>query len=133
MRVFKIALCCALFSSVVFGQAGTGIISGTVTDPAGASVPNVPVDVRNNDTNVSYPTASTDTGAYTVTQLPPGSYSVTVTATGFKKLTRAGITVDAGQTLPSIWCSGSGREQRKSVTVTAGATLLKADSGDVSR
>src|ERR1019366_1281110 len=98
MRVLTLALCGVLFSTVLFGQAGTGGITGTVTDPGGASVPNVPVEVRNSDTNVPYATVSTSTGTYSVTLLPPGPYSVTVTAPGFKKLTRAGVTVDAGQT-----------------------------------
>ncbi len=54
-----------------------------------------------------------------------------MSATGFKKLTRAGLTVSAGQTLPLdlILEIGSNAE---SVTVTAEATLLKADTGDVS-
>src|SRR5580704_13785856 len=100
MRSLKLALCFALFSTFLFGQAGTGTISGTVRDPAGAVVANAPVEVRNTDTNIPYPTVTTDTGAYTVTQLPPGPYSVTTSAPGFKKLIRAGITVDAGQVLP---------------------------------
>ena len=131
MRVLTLALCGVLFSTVLFGQAGTGGITGTVTDPGGASVPNVPVEVRNSDTNVPYPTVSTSTGTYSVTLLPPGPYSVTVTAPGFKKLTRAGLTVDAGQTLPLDLTLEVGASS-ESVTVTAEATLLKADSGDVS-
>jgi Carboxypeptidase regulatory-like domain len=131
MRLLTLALCGALFSGILFGQAGTGTITGTVTDPAGAVVPSAPIEVRNAETNIAYPTATTDTGAYTVPRLPPGPYSITVTATGFKKLTRAGLTVSAGQTLPLdlILEIGSNTE---SVTVTAEATLLKADTGDVS-
>src|SRR5947209_197920 len=130
MRLLTLALCSALFSAILFGQAGTGTITGEVRDPAGAVVPNTPVEVRNAETNVAYPAQSTGTGAYTVTQLPPGKYSVSVAAAGFKKLTRAGITVDAGQTLPLdlILEVGSNTE---SVTVTAEATLLKTESGDV--
>lgn len=130
MRILTLAVGGLLFSSVLFGQAGTGTISGTVTDPAGAAVPNVPVEATNSDTNVAYPTVSTGTGAYTLTQLPPGPYSITVTATGFKKLTRAGITVDAGQTLPLNLTLEVGASS-ESVTVTAEATLLKAETGDI--
>src|SRR3984957_16751970 len=99
MRFFKASLLCAvssaLFSTILFGQAGTGTITGTVRDPAGAVVPSAPIEVRNTETNVPYPTTTTDTGAYSVSQLPPGSYSVTASAAGFKKLIRAGVTVDA--------------------------------------
>src|SRR5579871_439422 len=129
MRIPTLVGCGLLCTALLFGQAGTGTITGTITDPAGASVPSVPVSVVNSDTNVAYPTQTTDTGAYTVTQLPPGQYSVTVTATGFKKLVRAGITVDAGQVLPLNLTLEVGASS-ESVTVTAEATLLKADSGD---
>jgi len=131
MRTFSVALCFALISIVVFGQAGTGTITGVVTDPAGASVANAPVEVRNTETNVPYPTVTTDTGAYTVLRLPPGPYSVTVGAPGFKKLTRSGLTVDAGQTLPLDLALEVG-SNTESVTVTAEGTLLKTESGDVS-
>jgi len=113
-----------------FGQAGTGTITGTVTDPAGASIANAPVEVRNTDTNVPYPTVTTDTGSYTVLRLPPGPYSVSVTAPGFKKLTRSGLAVDAGQTLPLDLKLEVGAAS-ESVTVTAEGTLLKTESGDV--
>jgi hypothetical protein len=131
MRSLKLALCTALFSTVLFGQAGYGTISGTVRDPAGAVIANVPVEVRNTDTNVPYPTVTTGTGAYTVTQLPPGPYSVTASSAGFKKLIRAGITVDAGQVLPLDLVLDIGANT-ESVTVTAEATLLKAETGDIS-
>jgi hypothetical protein len=130
MRALTITVCLVLFSLVVFGQAGTGTITGTVTDPAGASVVNAPVEVRNTDTNVPYPTVTTDTGSYTVLRLPPGPYSVTVGAPGFKKLTRSGLAVDAGQTLPLDLKLEVGAAS-ESVTVTAEGTLLKTESGDV--
>src|SRR5215467_3917730 len=100
MRIFPLAFCFALWTVAAFGQAGTGTITGNVTDPSGAAVASVPVEVINTDTNVPYTTVTTETGAYTALRLPPGPYSVTVTAPGFKKLTRSGLTVDAGQTLP---------------------------------
>ena len=62
MRWFASALCFAVFSITVFGQAGTGTITGTVTDPTGAAVPSAPVEVRNTETNFPYPTATTATG-----------------------------------------------------------------------
>ncbi|HWF10310.1 MAG TPA: carboxypeptidase regulatory-like domain-containing protein [Bryobacteraceae bacterium] len=130
MRLTKAAVLSALFSALAFGQAGTGTITGTVTDSTGAVVANAPVEVRNAGTNVPYPTVSTATGAYTVSQLPPGSYSVSASAPGFKKLIRAGITVDAGQTLPLDLTLEVG-SNTESVTVTAEATLLKTESGDV--
>jgi hypothetical protein len=131
MRTLSLLLCCGLLSTALFGQAGTGTITGTVTDPTGAAVANAPVDVRNTDTNVPYPTVTTETGAYTVLRLPPGPYSVTVSAAGFKKLIRSGLTVDAGQTLPMDLTVEIGSAS-ESVTVSAEGTLLKTETGDVS-
>jgi hypothetical protein len=130
MRLVKLTAFLAVFSACLFGQAGTGTITGTIRDPAGASIPSAPIEVRNVETNAAYPTVSTETGAYTVPQLPPGSYSVTASAAGFKKLIRAGITVSAGQILPLDLLLEVGANS-ESVTVTAEATLLKTESGDV--
>ena len=52
MRVFAIAISLGLAAAALFGQAGTGTITGTVTDPAGAVVAGAAVEVRNTDTNV---------------------------------------------------------------------------------
>jgi hypothetical protein len=114
----------------MFGQAGTGTITGTVTDQGGAVIPNANIEVRNVETNAPYPTVTTETGAYTVLRLPPGPYTVTVTAPGFKKLTRTGLSVDAGQTLPLDLTLEVGAAT-ESVTVQAEASLLKTESGDV--
>ncbi|HLI82364.1 MAG TPA: TonB-dependent receptor [Bryobacteraceae bacterium] len=123
-------MCALLYAVSAFGQAGTGTITGTVTDPAGAVVAGAPVEVRNTDTNIPYPTETTATGVYTATRLPPGPYSVTVTAAGFKKLVRSGITVDAGQTVPLNLTLEVG-SATEAVTVSAEATLLKTETGDI--
>jgi hypothetical protein len=130
MRQLAVALYLLVLSTVAFGQAGTGTITGTVTDPAGAVIANANVEVRNTDTNVPYPTVTTETGAYTVLRLPPGSYSITISAAGFKRLIRSGLTVDAGQTLPLDLTLEVGAAS-ESVTVSAEATLLKTETGDV--
>jgi len=130
MRFFAFAVCSVLASSGLFGQAGTGTITGTVTDPAGAVIANASVEARNTEANVPYPTVTTETGAYAIVRLPPGPYSVTVSAPGFKKLNRSGLAVDAGQTLPLDLSLEVG-SAAESVTVTAEATLLKTESGDV--
>jgi hypothetical protein len=131
MRIFVVGCCFVLISIGAFGQAGTGTVTGIVSDPAGAVVARAAVEVRNVETNVSYPTESTETGAYTALRLPPGPYTVTVTVVGFKKMTRAGLVVAAGQTLPLDLILEVG-STTDSVTVTAEGTLLKTESGDMS-
>lgn len=73
MRLVAITLFLVFFSTVLFGQAGTGTITGIVSDPAGAVVAGANVEVRNTDTNAPYPTVTTETGAYTVPAAATGT------------------------------------------------------------
>ena len=67
----------------LFAQAETGTITGTVTDPTGAVVPNAKVSIKGVATGSLRETTTGTSGAYTVTNLPPAEYSVTVDASGF--------------------------------------------------
>ena len=128
----KVSLClAALFvSALVFGQAGRGTITGTVTDPAGAVVAGASIEVKNAETGVVVPAVSTNTGVYTAPNLPPGPYSVVVTVAGFKKYSRTGLNLAAAQTLGiDIVLEVGGTND--SVTVNAEASLLNTESGDV--
>ncbi|HWZ13357.1 MAG TPA: carboxypeptidase regulatory-like domain-containing protein, partial [Acidobacteriaceae bacterium] len=62
----------------------TGQISGTVTDPSGAVVPNTTVTVKNIGTGATRTTTTSDTGYYLVTGLEPATYEVGVQTAGFK-------------------------------------------------
>jgi hypothetical protein len=66
-------------------------LSGTVTDSTGAVVPGAKVEVTNEATKVSWHLVSNSTGFFSVTELPTGSYSVTVMAKGFEKWVGSGI------------------------------------------
>ncbi len=85
-------------SFVVFGQATTGTLRGTVNDPNGAVIPGVSVVAKNEATGVSTLTVNANQdGGFVFTNLLPGNYSVTVTvATGFKTKTVSGLTVNIG-------------------------------------
>ncbi len=80
-------------------MAGTGAISGTVTDPTGAVIPNATVTATAVDTNVNTVRTSTSAGDFHITPLNPGVYTVTVTANGFEKYEQKQVTVDALQTV----------------------------------
>lgn len=80
-------------------MAGTGAISGTVTDPTGAVIPNATVTATAVDTNVNAVRTTTSAGDFNITPLNPGVYTVTVTANGFEKYEQKQVTVDALQTV----------------------------------
>ena len=120
-----------LFASAAFAQSDRGIITGTVTDPTGAVVANAMIEARQLDTGAVFPTTSTSTGNYTLSQLPVGPYEITATLSGFKKYVRSGITVQVAQTLRVDIPMEVGAST-ESVTVSAEASLLKTESGDIS-
>ncbi|HEY9402094.1 MAG TPA: carboxypeptidase regulatory-like domain-containing protein [Pyrinomonadaceae bacterium] len=78
-------------------QEPTGAIEGTVTDPQSAVVVNATITARNTDTNLSRTVNTGDDGNFSIRQLPPGNYEVTVTAASFKKTIYKDVQVAVGQ------------------------------------
>lgn len=120
-----------LWTVCIFGQGDRGTLTGTVADPAGAVVANASLTVRNTATGAAYQTATTDTGNYTLPQLPAGTYEMTVNGAGFKNFVRRNIALQVAQTLRLDVGLEIGAAT-ESVTVTAEVTLLKTESGDLS-
>ncbi|HEY1810029.1 MAG TPA: carboxypeptidase regulatory-like domain-containing protein [Acidobacteriaceae bacterium] len=81
-----------------FGQAGRGSVSGTITDPSGAIVPEASVTLLNPATGVALHTKTSAAGLYTFISLNPGSYRVTATASGFTTAQRDNVGVSVDQT-----------------------------------
>jgi len=131
MRSLRIFVALCVCSLAAFAQTDRGTITGTVSDPAGAVVANAPIEVKNTQTGAAYQTASSETGNYTLPQMPIGIYEITVSVAGFKKFVRQNVTVQATQTvrIDATLEVGSATE---SVTVNAETSLLKTESGDVS-
>src|SRR5215813_2843967 len=120
-----------LVCSVSFAQSDRGTITGTVADQTSAVIPGASVVAVNGETGTRYETISTETGNYTLTQVPPGVYSMSVELPGFKKYVRQGITVLVAQTL-RIDVSLEVGAATDEVTVSADAPLLRTESSDVS-
>ncbi len=93
---FVIAALCA---QVAVGQAQSNAadLQGFVRDPSSAVVVGATVTVRNAATNFSREVTTNDEGYYQITNLPPGSYEVTVEAPGFSKGRIASVTLTVGQ------------------------------------
>jgi hypothetical protein len=85
-------------AAAAFGQSG-GTFTGTVTGLSGEAVANAPIQVTNLSTNAVYKTAGSENGHYTLAQLPPGSYKISVAAPGFDAYVQPNVTVAAAQTV----------------------------------
>src|SRR5690349_4950410 len=79
-------------------SAGTGALTGTVTDPTGGIVPGATVVLTSTDTNQSRTTATGADGSYKFALLPPGSYRVRFSAAGFKTSEVPSVTVNVTET-----------------------------------
>ena len=77
-----------------FAQSISGDLSGTIYDASGATIPNATVVGRNDATGVEIGTKSSATGEYHLGNLPAGTYTVTVTASGFTKAQVRAIAID---------------------------------------
>src|SRR5215831_4433422 len=98
MAVRSVTILFALVTTVgLYAQDFRATISGIVTDPSGAAIPNALVRAVNTATNSVKESKTTAEGVYTLPYLDPGSYNVEVTATGFQLLKREAIVLQVAQ------------------------------------
>lgn len=127
--ITRLTLGLTLTALHIFAQAFTGTITGTVTDPKGASIPGATVRARNEATSDTRQQVSNNEGLYTFSQLPPGSYEVTVEMQGFRKAVQKGAELRVNQTLELNIPLQLG-EVSQTVEVTAGVSLLDTQSAN---
>jgi Carboxypeptidase regulatory-like domain/TonB dependent receptor len=111
-------------------QTTNANIQGTVTDPSGAAVSEANVTGRNLDTSLSVATVTSDAGLYSLANLPPGRYSVTVEGPSLKKYVREAITVQTGSTVTLDVPMQLGGVS-ENVTVSADASQLDTATSDI--
>ncbi len=127
--------CLLLFLAVTcapaFAQATFGSIVGNVTDATGASVAGAAITVVNEGTGISRGAVSDARGAYEVTHLIGGRYSVAVSSTGFKKFENKGIVLENLRTLRIDVKLEVGAIQEQ-VTVSGAAPVIETESSTIS-
>ncbi|MFP5230939.1 MAG: carboxypeptidase regulatory-like domain-containing protein, partial [Acidobacteriota bacterium] len=112
-------------------QTSTGEISITVTDTTAAVVPGAKVAITGASTNNRVRTLQTNgAGLAQAPLLPPGTYNVTVSATGFKTISRVGILVNVGQTADVRIQLEPGTAQ-ETITVSGGVPLIQAKTSNL--
>ena len=131
--VLVVAFVCLVAAvPATWAQSDTAQISGFVKDPTGAVVPNAGVAIKNEATGLERKTTTTASGYYVVPNLPPGYYTLTVEAPGFKKYIKTQNKLD-----PSIPATIDAELQvgalAETVSVTAEAVMLQSETATVGK
>jgi hypothetical protein len=128
-RLFLFVLCIyVIFGGVAsYGQQTQASLTGQILDPQGAAIAGSQVVVTNVDTSIARTAQSNDSGRYTVTNLNPGKYSVTVKSNGFSEKVLTNIVLAVGQdgALDVTLSLGSTSDV---VTVSASAAVTDTES-----
>lgn len=117
-------------AAMIAASPATAVV-GRVTDRSGAVIPNAQIELKNEATGAAVASTSNARGEFTIAGMMPGKYQESVTAPGFRKFVRPLVEVQPQETarVDSILEVGASTE---SVTVSAEASLLKTESGEIS-
>ena len=144
MRNFHPVLKIAAFGAIVLSLllvipqpalaqlAGSGTITGSATDPSGASVPGAAVIIRNTDTGIERRIETNDAGIYASPFMQPGHYEVRVEKEGFSSVVRRELTLQVGQTLTVNFAMVLKTTQEE-ITVVGLASVVDTEKTEVSQ
>ncbi len=119
-----------LSAQTSFGQGITGSINGTVTDSSGAAIAGATVTIRQIATNGIRTVTTSSVGSYAVTQLAPGSYSITIEKEGFERFQQKALTIEIDQVVEVDAKLAVGSAQQ-TVSVTADAPVIQTETSSV--
>jgi hypothetical protein len=134
-RIVAVAIGFVIFVLVcahnVAAQQFYGTITGTVTDPSGAVLPNATIKVTNVDTGVATTLKTNGAGVYVASSLIVGTYRVEVEVAGFKRTVAEKIILEVGAT-PKVDLALAVGQSTESVTVTeSNAPILQTQQTDL--
>lgn len=131
LKVLGNVLLCVLALVIVApfanAQLSTASLSGTVTDPSGAVVPNAKIVLMQTSTNFTRTSVSKADGSFHEEFLPVGPYKIEVSAAGFKRLNRTGIVLSVMQNAILDLKLEMG-ETSESISVTADVPLVNTNN-----
>lgn len=120
-------VCCSLLLVVgAVAQIQNGQFTGVVTDPTGAAIAGAKVSATNRATNLTVAETTTSNGLYTLRELPPGTYDLSVEAGGFRTFTNKGLTINAG-TITRADAKMQLGQAKEVVEVSGEATVVQTD------
>jgi hypothetical protein len=128
MATFALAL--VLSASAGWAQEARGTISGRITDPSGAVVPAVSVQVINKAMGTKFNAQTNESGVYSATFLLPGGYQVVAEVAGFKKAVRDNVELRVNDSLEVNIQLEVGQADQ-SITVSAETPLLNTSTASL--
>ncbi len=123
-------LCTAVAGHVVSAQNIYGSLVGNVTDSSGASIPGATVTATQTETNLTREVVTNEAGAYSIPNIPSGTYQVVVAVPGFQNFTARDVIVTNRDVRVDARLSLGALEE--AVTVTATAAILQTENAAVS-
>jgi len=129
-RVMRIVAAAAVLATCGLGQLNRGTLTGQVSDASGAVIPGARIEIVNTATQATYRTGTTGSGQYYMPNLPPGSYTISFEADGFKRLVRTGIQLEPTQVLRVDVVMEVGMAT-ESVSVTAEVPRIQTETPEV--
>jgi hypothetical protein len=128
------ALCvlvvCFVIGPRLAAQTTYGSVSGTITDPSGAAIPDAQVTLTNVDTAEKREQPTGADGLYSFVNILPGRYRVEVEKSGFKRVTRPDVIIEVGQSVRIDIVMTVG-EVTQTVEVTGETPLLQAETSSI--
>ncbi|MBZ5590839.1 MAG: TonB-dependent receptor [Acidobacteriia bacterium] len=131
MRSCFAAMLLSLFAfSGLFAQGERGSITGLITDPSGAAIPNVEVIAKNVGTGIESKARTTEAGVYRIPYVDPGAYRVSASLTGFKTAVVEPVQVSVASVVTANMALEVG-DVTQSVEVSAQSTQLETSSSEL--
>src|SRR3954447_7172823 len=133
LRSAALCLCAFLLPALAPAQEFRGTLSGRVIDPQQAAVPQAKILAQENETGAKFQTVSNADGSYVLPFLPPGPYTITAEAAGFKKYVNRNVRVTTNEREQIDIALEVGTIDQ-SVTVSAESSMLEtatASTGQV--
>ena len=131
MTAFCMAVILSGAGSALAQSAVTGAIGGTVSDPSNAAIPSATVTLRSQGTNKEETVVTGEDGRFRFTNLQPGTYSVSVSASGFADYKQSEITVEVGR-LTDVNAALRVGAAAATVEIIAEAQVINTESKDFS-
>lgn len=121
-------------AQLLFAQGGLGNaqLNGTVTDPSGSAVLGASISLNNVGTESVHTATSNDRGFYAIANVPPGTYVLNVSYSGFAKYKQTGIILTVGQTA-TINVGLRIASQGETVVVTTEAPTIEPTRSEISQ